>query len=77
MVSKAIREKRRRAVAAIASLLCVAFFAMLAGGCADAYYPNMNASRTPLGRYNTYYAPDYYPYYPWDGYYGGAYYYGD
>lgn len=75
MLVKAIREKWRRAVAAMLSLLCVALFALLAGGCADAYHANLNANRTPLARYNTYYAPDYYPYYPWDGYYGGAYYY--
>ena len=25
----------------------------------------------------TYYGPDYYPYYPWYSYYGGAYYYGE
>ena len=75
MLVIAIREKCRRAVAATVSLLCVVFFALLAGGCADAYYANMNANRTPVARYNTYYAPDYYPYYPWDGYYGGAYYY--
>ena len=44
-------------------------------GCADMYYVDTRASRTPEARYNTYYAPDYYPYYPWDSYYGGAYYY--
>ena len=33
--------------------------------------------RSPEAKYNTYYAPDYYPYYPWDAYYGGAYYYGE
>jgi TRAP-type C4-dicarboxylate transport system permease small subunit len=75
MLVTAIPERRRRALAATISLLCVAVFALLAGGCADAYYANLNANRTPLARYNTYYAPDYYPYYPWDGYYGGAYYY--
>ena len=75
MLVTAIPERRRRAGAATVSLLCVALFALSGGGCADAYYPNLNASRTPLARYNTYYAPEYYPFYPWDGYYGGAYYY--
>jgi hypothetical protein len=76
MLVTAIREKCRRAPAATQSLLCVvALFALLASGCADAYYANMNANRTPVSRYDTYYGPDYYPYYPWDGYYGGAYYY--
>ena len=51
-------------------------FAFLLGGCADAYYAN-NGIRSPEAKYNTYYAPDYYPYYPWDAYYGGAYYYGE
>ena len=77
MLVIAIRKRRRRPVAAIVSLFCVVFFALLAGGCADPHYTNLNANRTPLARYNTYYAPDYYPYYPWDGYYGGAYYYGE
>ena len=51
-------------------------FALLLGGCADVHYAN-NALRPPEAKYNTYYAPDYYPYYPWDAYYGGAYYYGE
>ena len=51
-------------------------FALLLGGCADVYYTN-NEIPSPEARYNTYYAPDYYPYFPWDGYYGGAYYYGE
>jgi TRAP-type C4-dicarboxylate transport system permease small subunit len=75
MLVTAILERRRRAVATTVSLLCVAFFALLAGGCTDTYYANMNANRTRVARYDTHYAPDYYPYYPWDGYYGGAYYY--
>lgn len=77
MLVRAIREKCRHPAGATLLLLCVAFFALSTGGCADAYYPRMNANRTPLARYDTYYAPDYYPYYPWDGYYGGAYYYGE
>ena len=68
-----IRKTRRDRAAAIVSLLCLAFFAVLAGGCADAYY--VDASNTPEARYDTYYAPHYYPYYPWYSYYGGAYYY--
>jgi len=44
----------------------------LLSGCADVYYVDSN--RTPEAPYNTYYGPDYYPYYPWDSYYGGAYY---
>ena len=41
------------------------------------YYAGTSLNRAPEARYNTYYAPDYYPYYPWDSYYGGAYYYGE
>ena len=52
-------------------------FALLISGCADMYYADTSVNRTPEARYNTYYAPDYYPYYPWDSYYGGAYYYGE
>ena len=55
--------------------MCAGAVALLVSGCADAYY--VDAKHTPEARYNTYYAPDYYPYYPWDSYYGGAYYYGD
>ena len=51
-------------------------FALLLGGCADVHYADTRI-RSPEARYNTFYAPDYYPYFPWDGYYGGAYYYGD
>jgi len=73
---RAILKKSRHVVTAF-SLGCASAFALLISGCADAYYPNMNAARTPEARYDTYYAPDYYPYYPWYSYYGGAYYYGD
>ena len=38
-------------------------------------YYDTRVSRPPEARYNTYYAPDYYAYYPWYSYYGGAYYY--
>ncbi len=71
----AILKRRWRAAAAIGSLLVVVLFALVAGGCADTSYASMKANRRPLARYDTYYVPDYYPYYPWDGYYGGAYYY--
>ena len=70
-------RKRRQVLAAVVSLLSAVVFALLLSGCADAYYANINASRMPEARYNTYYAPDYYPYYPWYSYYGGAYYYGE
>jgi len=73
----AIFEKRRQVVAAIFSLGCASAFALLISGCADAYYADANGYRAPEARYDTYYAPDYYPYYPWYSYYGGAYYYGD
>ena len=43
-------------------------FALPLGGCADAYYAN-NGIRSPEARYNTFYAPDYYPY----SYYGPSY----
>jgi len=75
MLVTAKRKRSRRAVAATLSLLCVAIFALFMSGCADAYYANLSANRKPAVRYDTYYAPDYYPYFPWDGYYGGAYYY--
>ena len=72
-------KKRRAVQAATFSLLGVLVFAVLVSGCADMYYANANTNgiRSPEARYNTYYAPDYYPYFPWDGYYGGAYYYGE
>ena len=72
---KRISKKRLDFTATFLWLLCAGLFAVLVSGCADAYYVDMK--RTPEARYNTYYAPDYYPYYPWDGYYGGAYYYGE
>lgn len=77
MFVTAILRKRRYAVAAVFALIGPVVFALLLGGCADAYYANTNTNRTPEARYNTYYAPDYYPYYPWYSYYGGAYYYGE
>ena len=60
----------------IVSLVAAVVFAILLGGCANVHYAN-SGIRTPEARYNNYYAPDYYPYYPWDAYYGGAYYYGE
>jgi hypothetical protein len=71
---KRISKKRLDFTAVSLWLLCVGLFAVLVSGCADAYYAD--TKRTPEARYNTYYAPDYYPYYPWYSYYGGAYYYG-
>ena len=61
---------------AIFSLIGSVAFAFLVGGCADVQYAN-KGFHSPEAKYNTFYAPDYYPYYPWDAYYGGAYYYGD
>ena len=71
------KRKKTRHVVTIFSLVVGVAFALLLGGCADAYYANTNPNRAPEARYNTYYAPDYYPYYPWYSYYGGAYYYGE
>jgi hypothetical protein len=68
-------KEHRHQAAPIVSLLCLAIFVLLVSGCADAYY--VDTSRAPEARYDTYYAPNYYPYYPWYSYYGGAYYYGE
>jgi hypothetical protein len=70
------KRKKNRQLVTKFSLVVVVGFALLLGGCADVSYPNI-AVRSPEAKYNTYYAPDYYPYYPWDAYYGGAYYYGE
>ncbi len=70
------KRKKSQHVVTISSLVGAVAFTLLLSGCADAYYAN-NGIRSPEAHYNTYYAPDYYPYYPWDGYYGGAYYYGE
>ena len=70
------KQKQSRHVAKIFSLIAAVAFALLLGSCADIYYAN-NGIRSPEARFNTYYVPDYYPYYPWDAYYGGAYYYGE
>ena len=70
------KRKKSRYIVTIFSLIGVVAFAFLLSGCADVYYAG-NGSRSPEAKYNTYYAPDYYPYYPWDAYYGGAYYYGE
>jgi hypothetical protein len=70
------KRKQSRNIITIFSLTSVLFCALLCGGCADVHYAS-NVIHSPEARYNTYYAPDYYPYYPWDGYYGGAYYYGE
>ncbi|HEY5991382.1 MAG TPA: hypothetical protein VIU10_02280 [Candidatus Udaeobacter sp.] len=66
--------KKRRDTITIVRLVYAALFGFLLSGCADVYYVDTNGNRTPEARYNTYHAPDYYPYYPWDSYYGGAYY---
>ena len=70
------KRKKRKHVIAIFSLVGAVTFAFLLGGCADVQYAN-SGFRSPEAKYNTFYAPDYYPYYPWDSYYGGAYYYGN
>jgi hypothetical protein len=70
------KRKKSRQVTTSFSLVSAVAFVLLLTGCADVYYAN-NGFRSPEAKYNTYYAPDYYPYYPWDGYYGGAYYYGE
>ena len=71
------KRKNNRNVVKIFSLVCAVAFALLLGGCADDVYYANNGIRSPEARFNTYYVPDYYPYYPWDAYYGGAYYYGE
>ncbi len=73
MIAK--RKKSQHGVT-IFSLAGAVAFALLLGGCADTYYAT-NGIHSPEAKYNTYYAPDYYPYYPWDAYSGGAYYYGE
>jgi len=71
-----VKRKNSRHLVTILSLVGVVTFALLLGGCADVPYAN-NEVRSPEAKYDTYYAPNYYPYYPWDAYYGGAYYYGE
>jgi len=72
----ASKRKNSRHVSTVFSLVGAIVFALLLGGCADVYYAN-NGIGSPEAKYDTYYAPDYYPYYPWYSYYGGAYYYGE
>jgi hypothetical protein len=72
----AAKRKTSRHVITIFSLIGALACAFLLGACADTYYAGKGI-HSPEAPYNTYYAPDYYPYYPWDGYYGGAYYYGE
>lgn len=69
-------RKNTRHLGTTFSLVGALAFALLFNGCADTYYAG-NRIREPEAKFNTYYAPDYYPYYPWDSYYGGAYYYGE
>jgi len=71
-----VKRKNSRHLVTIVSLVGVVTFAFLLVGCADVPYAN-NGVRSPEAKYDTYYAPNYYPYYPWDAYYGGAYYYGE
>ena len=71
------KRKQGRHLATILSLIGAVSFALMLDGCADTYYAAANWKHSPEARYNTYYAQDYYPYYPWDAYYGGAYYYGN
>jgi hypothetical protein len=71
----AILKKSWQVITAFSLVGSVALMFLLSG-CADASYAS-NGIRSPEAKYNTYYTPDYYPYYPWDGYYGGAYYYGE
>ena len=68
----ALTQRRRDTTAFIVSLLCAASFGFLVGGCAEMY--SVDTNHTPEAKYNTYYGPDYYPYYPYCSYYGGAYY---
>jgi hypothetical protein len=72
----AAKRKTSRHGITIFSLVGAVCFGFLLGGCASVEYAG-NRIRSPEAPYNTYYAPDYYPYYPWDAYYGGAYYYGE
>ena len=71
-----VKRKNSRHLVTIVSLVGVVTFALLLVGCAGVPYAN-NGVRSPEAKYDTYYAPNYYPYYPWDAYYGGAYYYGE
>ncbi|HEY6154182.1 MAG TPA: hypothetical protein VIW07_10620 [Candidatus Udaeobacter sp.] len=73
----ATQRKNGRHWVAILSVIGAVSFAFLLCDCADTYYAASNWRHSPEAKYNTDYMPDYYPYYPWDGYYGGAYYYGD
>jgi hypothetical protein len=70
------KRKNSQHVVTIFSVVGAVALVLLVGGCADVYYAN-NGIRSPEAKYDTYYAPDYYPYYPWYSYYGGAYYYGE
>jgi hypothetical protein len=72
----AAKQKNTRHLATIFSLIGAVIFTFLLAGCADVRYADARV-HSPEARYNTYYAPDYYPYFPWDNYYGGAYYYGE
>jgi hypothetical protein len=66
-----------RALPTILSLLCAGLLALSFTGCAGTYNAQAYYTAGPESAHNTYYAPYYYPYFPWYSYYGGAYYYGD
>ena len=55
-----IKLKNSWPVVTIFSLVSAVTLTLLLGGCADAPYAN-NAIRSPEARYDTYYAPHYYP----------------
>jgi hypothetical protein len=72
VLRKTVQNGRDR-VAAILALLCAGFFVLLVEGCAETNYAE--GYTTPEAPYNIYHGPNYYPYFPWYSYYGGAYYY--
>jgi len=69
------KRKNSRHVATIFSLVVAVAFALLLAAAPILTTPIMGSFTE--AKYNTYYAPDIIRYYPWDGYYGGAYYYGE
>ena len=70
------KRKKCGQVITIFPLVGAVVLAVLLGGCADVYYVN-DGVRSPEAKYDTYYAPNYYQYYHWYSYYGGAYYYSE
>jgi hypothetical protein len=70
-----VTNTRRDLVRTMLSLVCAGLFALSLSGCAEeADIYSREYRDTPEYRYNTYYGPDYYPYFPYDSYYGGGYY---